>query len=67
MVKKDSKVSSPLWDFSEYQMLFDIERTLSAAALDANKANKKVIISRKILALCQFCIDTTPPTPPLHC
>ena len=27
MVKRDSKVSSPIWDFSENQILLDIEKT----------------------------------------
>ena len=35
MIKRDFKVSSPSWDCSEDQMLLDIEKTLSAAALDA--------------------------------
>ena len=40
-IKRDSKHSSPFWDFSEYQILFDIEKTFSTAALDAGKANEK--------------------------
>ena len=36
IVKGDSKVSSPIWDFSRNQML-DTEKTLSIGGLDAGK------------------------------
>ena len=41
MIKRDSKISSSIWDFSEDQMLSDIEKTISATALDSGKVNSK--------------------------
>ena len=42
MIKRISKVSSPISTFSEDQILLDIEKILSAAALDAVKTYEKI-------------------------
>ena len=39
MIKTDFKISCPIWDFWEDQILSVIKKTLSATALDAGKAN----------------------------
>ena len=39
MIKRDFKISRLIWDFWVYHILLDIEKTLSATALDAGKAN----------------------------
>ena len=39
MIKRDSKTFKPIWNFWEDQILLDREKTLSATALDAGKAN----------------------------
>ena len=38
MIKRDFKISEPIWDFWKDQILLDIEKTLFTA-LDAGKAN----------------------------
>ena len=43
MVKRDSEVSSPSWDFSENQILLDIKKSFYSNAPDVGKANKKSI------------------------
>ena len=41
----DSKISSPIWDFLEDQVLLDIGKTLSVGALNAGNGNERSIIS----------------------
>ena len=52
---------SPIWDFSEYKILLDIEKTLSVGALDAGKENERSIISGcfykdNIIYITKMCI-----------
>ena len=39
MFKRDFKISRPIWDFWEDQILLDIEKTLSGTALDTGEIN----------------------------
>ena len=39
MIKRDFKISRPIWDFWENKILLDIEKISYATALDAGKTN----------------------------
>ena len=45
MIKRDSKIPRPIWDFWEAQILLDVEKTRSATVLNAVKQIKNLPIS----------------------